>query len=64
MLKAIEKPTILSKKVTLSGESGVKIHVQPSIDNDRIWKRITVSKNPNFYGESGILPTIKTLYNF
>ncbi len=62
MLKAIEKPVIQSTKVTLSGESGARIQLRSSVDNDRIWKRVTVSKNPNFYGESGILPEIETLF--
>jgi subtilisin family serine protease len=62
MLKAIETPVIQSTKVTLSGESGARIQLRSSVDNDRIWKRVTVSKNPNFYGESGILPEIETLF--
>jgi hypothetical protein len=32
------------------------------VDNDRIWKSVFISKNKNFYGTSGILPQIETLY--
>jgi hypothetical protein len=48
MLQALEHPTIDLDKLTLSGESGVKIKVKTNPVNMDAWQYLTISKNPNF----------------
>jgi subtilisin family serine protease len=55
MLQSLENPTITVEKVTISGESGVKIKVKTNPANMDAWEQITVSKDPEFNGRSGYL---------
>ncbi len=53
MLKALEYPTITVDKLTLSGESGVKIKVKTTPEHMDAWQSILLSKDPQFSQQNG-----------
>lgn len=55
MLKALEYPTITVDKLTLSGESGVKIKVKTTPEHMDAWQSILLSKDPQFSVQSGAM---------
>ncbi len=53
MLKALEYPTIGVEKLTLSGESGVKIKVKTTPEHMDAWQYVTISKDLQFSEQGG-----------
>lgn len=53
MLKALEHPTINVEKLTLSGESGVKIKVKTTPEHMDASQYITISEDPQFSEQGG-----------
>ncbi len=62
MLKWLEKPTIISQKVTLSGESGANFVIESNLSDH--YPTILVSNNLNFYSSSVFKPYAEILADY